>query len=189
MKRLFLTFLVLTISANTFAQRQGPSRGDGRVFDRPGRDDGRPGPGGDRPNDHRRPGTGRDDYRGGYNGRPTPSYPDYRPGPYRPGPSRVVVGPRYSPRRDSGRYIRVTIRPNIIWHTGFGYTCGYYGDLMLNGYNIHNFSYESDCYQALNDIRMYGDFCDNEDLFDQNGRLEAQFNYNYECRDALGYYY
>ena len=42
---------------------------------------------------------------------------------------------------------------------------------------------------ALSDIRMYGDFCDGSDLYDQSGILEASFYYNYECRDALGYYY
>lgn len=185
MKSLILSLIVLTLSADSFAQAHG--RGDGRVFDRPGRDDGRPGPGGDRPSDHRRPGTGRDDYRGGYTG--GQYTPDYRPGPNRPGPSREVVGPRYNPNRNSRRIIRSYRRSPIIWSTSFGYSCGYYGDLMLNGRLVHNFRFSSDCSQALSDIRNYGDFCDQEDLYDQSGMMEAQFNFSYECRDALGYYY
>lgn len=85
--------------------------------------------------------------------------------------------------------IRTTRRAPITWSYGFGYTCGTFGDLRLNGRLIHDFRFSSDCYEALSDIRIYGDFCDNEDLYDQSGYLEAQFTFNYECRDALGWYY
>lgn len=122
--------------------------------------------------------------------------PDYRPGPviirdrhpdYRRGP--VIVGPRYNPNRHSTRVIRTTRRSPVIWSTGFGYSCGAFGDLLLNGRLIHSFRFSSDCYTALEDIRIYGDFCDGEDLYDQSGILEAQFTWDYECREALGWYY
>jgi hypothetical protein len=121
---------------------------------------------------------------------PGPSRPGpvvVRPGPSRPGP--VVVGPRYNPNPHSRRVIRTVRRPVIVWDRGFGYACGRFGELLLNGYVVHNFRFSSDCSQALIDIRNYGDFCDNEDLYDQSGRLEAQFTFNYECRNALGWYY
>lgn len=60
---------------------------------------------------------------------------------------------------------------------------------LETAYVVHNFRFSSDCSQALIDIRNYGDFCDNEDLYDQSGRLEAQFTFSYECRNALGWYY
>lgn len=122
-------------------------------------------------------------------GRNNPAPGRYNPNPYpnRPGP--VVVGPRYNPNRNSRRVIRTTRRPVIIWDRGFGYTCGAYGDLYLNNRLVHNFRFSSDCSQALYDIRNYGDFCDNEDLYDQSGMLEAQFTFSSECRNALGWYY
>lgn len=144
--------------------------------------------------------------------RPTPRGPRYNPprrseprynpnpgrGPHRPAPGRVnrhprrpgpviVVGPRYSPR--PGRVIHRNRRGPVVWRTGFTYACSPYGDLMFNGRTIHQFRFSSDCSQALRDIRRYGDFCDREDLYDRSGRLEAQFTFNYECRNALGYYY
>lgn len=208
MKVFLLAFMSLTISAEVFAQRgsRGPvsSRGtiargsgsidrggsvtnpySGRNRDIPGRDDGRPGPGGDRPSDHRyttpyeRPITERYDrpiYRGPvYNG------PYYRGG--------VVITPRYIPYGRPVRIYRTYRRPPIIWSVPFGYTCGIYGELSVNGQYIHNFIYSSDCYSAIEDIRLYGDFCDDADLYDQTGILEAQFSSNYECREAIGYYY
>jgi hypothetical protein len=108
--------------------------------------------------------------------------PDYRPGP-------VIVGPRYNPNRYSTRVIRTYRRDPVIWNTGFGYSCGAFGDLLVSGRLVHNFRFSQDCYTALEDIRLYGDFCDGEDLFDQSGALEAQFTFDYECRNALGYYY
>lgn len=167
MKFFILGLFALLMSAETFAQVRGPRYnppGGGR-HDR--YDDRRPGPG---------PGPGRYDR---YD-----RYDDRRPGP-------VIVGPRYSPRRDSGRIIRTTRRSPVIWSSGFGYQCaGYMNDqLILNGRLVHVFRYSGDCFTALSDIRVYGDFCDQEDLYDQSGRLEAQFTFNYECRNALGYYY
>lgn len=161
MKLFILSILALLISAEAFAQHR-PGRGgrDDRRYDR--RDDRR---------DHRR-----DDRR------------DYRPGPSRPG-RVIVVGPRYSPNRYSRRIIREIRRSPIIWSSGFGYACGRFGELMLNGRLVHNFRFSSDCMQALSDIRIYGDFCDQEDLYDQSGILEAQFTFSSECRQALGYYY
>lgn len=64
-----------------------------------------------------------------------------------------------------------------------------YGDLLLNGIRQHTFSYSMDCNQAISDIRIYGDYCDNDIMYDQSGYMEAQFYSNYECREALGYYY
>lgn len=116
-----------------------------------------------------------------------------RPGPVivNPGPSRRV-GPRYVPNSRSRRVYRSSRRPTVIWDRGFNYYCSYSTLLDNNGFNsrpIHNFNFSSDCQQALADIRDYGDFCDNEDLYDQSGILEAQFTFNYECRNALGWYY
>lgn len=130
--------------------------------------------------------------------RPDPGYGRPFPGPQHPG--RVIVrpspgpgygrpvGPRYNPPGNR-RVIRTARRPVLTWNTGFGYACGNYGELFLGGRLVHNFSYAPDCYTALNDIRYYGDFCDYSDLYDQSGRLEAQFYYPEECRNALGWYY
>ncbi len=112
------------------------------------------------------------------------SYSTYRD-PY----SYSRVAPRTIYRQYSTRYIRTIPRPAPIWTYGFGYSCGYYGDLTLNGRPIHNFAYSSDCQQAIQDIQIYGDFCDNADMIDQTGYLEAAFSSNWECRDALPYYY
>ena len=112
-------------------------------------------------------------------------YNDYRPG-YRQYP--VVVGPNYNPP-GSRRVIRTVRREPVVWSTGFGYSCNMYGDLTLNGRYVHNFNYSSDCHQALSDIRYYGDFCDQNELYDQSGYLEARFSYSSECRQALGWYY
>ncbi len=46
-----------------------------------------------------------------------------------------------------------------------------------------------DCNDAMIDIRIYGDFCDDDLMFDQTGYMEAQFASNFECREALGWYY
>lgn len=106
--------------------------------------------------------------------------------PYNNGP--VIVGPRYNPP-SSRRVIRTVRRPQVIWSSGFGYTCNSWGDLSLNGRQVHTFRFSSDCQQAISDIRYYGDFCDMEDLYDQTGYLEAQFTFSSECRSALGWYY
>ena len=164
MRFTLLALITLIVSADTFAQSR-------RVIVRPGRTT-------------TTVVTRRPDYR-----------PDYRPGPvivdrrpdYRPGP--VIVGPRYNPNRTSTRVIRTYRRDPVIWNSGFGYQCGAFGDLTLNGRLVHSFRFSSDCYTALEDIRVYGDFCDGEDLYDQTGILEAQFTWDYECRQALGYYY
>lgn len=100
----------------------------------------------------------------------------------------VIVGPRYNPPH-SRRVIRTVRRPQIIWDSGFGYQCNSWGDLSLNGRQVHTFRFNSDCQQAISDIRYYGDFCDMEDLYDQSGYLEAQFTFSSECRSALGWYY
>lgn len=164
MKLAILAILAVLFSAESFAQRviiRGtPS--PGRVINRP-------------------------------NGRPVPGpviinrRPDYRPGPVRPGP--VIVGPRYNPNRYSTRVIRTYRRDPYVWTSGFGYSCGAYGDLLLNGGLVHSFRFSQDCFTALEDIRLYTDFCDGEDLYDQSGMLQAQFTWDYECRQALGYYY
>lgn len=171
MKVAIFAMLAVLFSAESFAQRvviRGtPS--PGRVINRPG---------------PTRPGPVIVDRR-----------PDYRPGPvivnrrpdYRPGP--VIVGPRYNPNRYSTRVIRTYRRDPYVWTNGFGFTCGAYGDLQLNGSFVHNFRFSQDCYTALEDIRLYTDFCDGEDLYDQTGMLQAQFTFDYECRQALGYYY
>jgi hypothetical protein len=110
-----------------------------------------------------------------------PSY-----GPYYNGVR--IVGPRYNPNPYSRRYMQSTRR----YYTGtsmiLGYSC-YYGQLLQNGLTIHNFSWSSDCTQAVSDISYYGDFCDGADLYDQTGRHEASFTWNEECRSALGWYY
>lgn len=187
MKVLFISALALVVTSEAFAQNRAPRQpGNGRVIDRPGYDDGRPGRGGDAPRDHRAPQPrDRETYR------PTPQT---RPAPQtRPGPGRVVVPqrnmPRYVPHATPRRIYRPAIRPTITWSYGFGYACSPYGELLLNGRYIHRFTFSSECMQALNDIRLYGDFCNRSDLYDQSGRLEAQFYYDYECREALGWYY
>lgn len=116
--------------------------------------------------------------------------PDYRPGPVivvRPGPGRVVITPRRTYR--PGRVYRSYRRTPIIWSVPFGYSCNMYGDLALNGRPIHNFRYSMDCHDAVSDIRIYGDYCDDNVMFDQTGYMEAEFSSRYECRDALGWYY
>lgn len=113
---------------------------------------------------------------------------DSRPGPVivvRPG--RVVINPRRTYR--TGRIHRSYRRSPIIWSQPFGYSCNIYGDLALNGRPIHNFRYSMDCHEAISDIRVYGDFCDDNVMFDQSGYMEADFSSRYECRDALGWYY
>ena len=201
MKSLIFALLTLTMTAETFAQRSPRSSRDGanyvgsrgRAIDRPGIDDGRPGPGGDAQvrygnpsrrvrdldiTNPRRPlndpyGT-RYDYDYGYRS----DYGTYRP-EYRP---------RYIPHT-SRRIMRSLRRPHIVWSTGFGYQCSMWGELLLNGRMIHSFISPYDCNLALSDIRLYGDFCNGADLYDQTGILEGQFNNNYECREALGWYY
>jgi hypothetical protein len=64
-----------------------------------------------------------------------------------------------------------------------------FGDLALNGRSVHNFRYSMDCNEAVSDIRVYGDFCDDNVMFDQTGYMEAEFASRYECREALGWYY
>lgn len=123
-------------------------------------------------------------------GRTTVYYPSTTYHTYDPYPTYGVrvVGPRYNPPGIS-RYIRDVRRPRVIWSSGFGYSCNMWGELTLNGRLIHSFRYSGDCSQALSDIQYYGDFCDYEDLYDQSGLLQAQFNYSSECRSALGWYY
>jgi hypothetical protein len=165
MKLFILGVFSLVLSVEAFAQRgHGPSRG-GRNdrFDRYEQ----------RENNRRE--HSRND-----------RYDDYRPGPSR---GSIIVGPRYNPNRNSVRIIRSTRRPIIIWSSGFGYSCNMYGQLQVNGRFVHQFSYSSDCSLALSDIQSYGDFCDQEDLYDQTGFLEAQFSHPMECRQALGWYY
>ena len=168
MRLIALSLMTLLVASEAFAQRapRGPR------YNPPGRND-RPAP--------------RPDYRPA----PTPR-PDYRPGPVvvRPGPvvhSRVVVRPRTVYR--TGRVYRDYRRSPVIWTQSFGYSCNAYGDLTLNGRRIHNFRYSMDCYDAVNDIRVYGDYCDDDVMYDQSGYMEAQFSSRYECRDALGWYY
>jgi hypothetical protein len=98
-----------------------------------------------------------------------------------------VITPRRTYR--PGRVYRSYRRTPIIWSIPFGYSCNAYGDLALNGRSLHNFRYSMDCYDAVSDIRIYGDFCDDDIMFDQTGYMEAQFSSRYECREALGWYY
>ena len=131
--------------------------------------------------------------RGGRGGRgPVVTGPRYNPpGPvsrydrydHRRGP--VVIHRRVGP----GRTYRSYSRGPVIWSTGFGYTCGVRGDLGLNSRFIHDFYASYDCHQAISDIRIYGDFCNGGDLYDQSGFHEASFSSSFECRQALGYYY
>ncbi|HXH32564.1 MAG TPA: hypothetical protein VNJ01_17330 [Bacteriovoracaceae bacterium] len=100
--------------------------------------------------------------------------------------TRIVIGPRYTPNRSYSRVIRDQRRTSYI--RDYGYTCDF-GSMYLNGRMIHNFYYNNDCHEALRDLRAYGDFCDGADMFDSVGRMEGQFSSNYECIDALGYYY
>ncbi len=162
MRLLVLSIITLMISAEAFAQRapRGPR------YNPPGRND--------RPD--YRPGPSRPDYR-----------PDYRPGPVIVRPGRVVITPRRTYR--PGRIYRDYRRSPIIWSQPFGYSCNMYSDLALNGRRIHNFRYSMDCHEAISDIRLYGDYCDDNIMFDQSGYMEAEFSSRYECRDALGWYY
>lgn len=175
MKMILPALLIMMISAEAFAQRGGGGRA------------GRGGGGSVRP---ARPSAAPRATRPQISPRVTrpqvPSRPSYRPGPVRP---HVRVAPRYVVNRHSYRTLRITRRAPIIWSTGFGYACTYGGQLLLNSLPVHNFYSEYECSQAISDIRIYGDFCDREDLYDQSGILEAQFNSDYECREALGYFY
>lgn len=181
MKLFVLSLITLMCATEVFAQRgpryNPPGRGD--------RNDHRPGPGPGRYDNDR---YDRHDHDRGRN--------DYRPGPVivRPGPGPVVINPgrgrvvirqTYRP----GRVYRDYRRPPIIWSVPFGYSCGIYGDLRLNGRTVHTFRYSMDCQAAITDIRLYGDFCDDDVMYDQSGYMEAQFYSNYECRESLGYYY
>lgn len=111
-----------------------------------------------------------------------------RPVVYRTGPV-IRVAPRYVYNGYSRRHLRTVVRPPIVWTQPFGYQCNQWEQLTLNGQFIHDFNYLGECAQAIQDIRVYGDFCDGEDLYDQTGIQEAQFTFDYECREALGYYY
>jgi hypothetical protein len=196
MKNLLLALLTLTAAFEASAQRR-----TGRVGQRYNP------PGGvstSRPAPHL----------GGHHGgsvvvaRPTPGYggpvvihrppmgrpvgPRYNP----PGPRRPVVyhnAPSYRvhPRYvyNQYRHLRNVVRAPLAWTLPFGYTCNQYEQLMINGQYLHNFNWQGECFQAIQDIRVYGDFCDGADLYDQTGVLEAQFSFDYECRNALGYYY
>lgn len=172
MKLVILSILSIIITSTASAQVRGPRYNP-------------PGGGTSRSTTTYHPGNGRTHTQTTYygNGRTTTYYPS---APHATGPR--VIGPRYNPP-GSSRYIRTTRRPQVIWSTGFGYTCNIYGELQLNGRHIHTFRFSSDCSTALSDIQYYGDFCDYEDLYDQTGYLEAQFNYSSECRSALGWYY
>lgn len=99
------------------------------------------------------------------------------------------VGPRYNPPGRMARSYRTEVRP-WQWQPSNSLSCDNWSNtLNMNGYRIHDFMFNSDCQQAIYDIQNYGDFCDNADLFDQSGALEAQFSFEYECRNALGWYY
>lgn len=87
-----------------------------------------------------------------------------------------------------GRIFRPVRRP-VEWRQPFGYGCTDASQLILSGQQVHNFQSVPECEQAIQDIYDTTDFCDAEDLFDQNGEQIAQFNDNNECREALGYYY
>lgn len=181
MKMIVLSLFAVLLTSEAFAQRR-TTGGVGPRYNPPGsRVD--PYPTTSRPAPTRTTTTTTyyDDYGYGYN--------DYRPGyttTYRPGP--IVVGPRYNPP-GSRRVIRTVRRDPVIWSSGFGYQCNIYGELTLNGRYVHGFRYSSDCSQALSDIRNYGDFCDQDELYDQTGYLEARFTWASECRQALGWYY
>jgi hypothetical protein len=98
------------------------------------------------------------------------------------------VGPRYNPYGINRSY-RTVIR-NYSWIPTNRLSCDSWNNtLNLNGYRIHDFMFNSECQQAIYDIQNYGDFCDDADLYDQNGQLTAQFSWESECRDALGWYY
>jgi hypothetical protein len=166
MRFIVLTLITLISASEVFAQRgpryNPPGRGD--------RHDSRPGP------------SHRPDYR--HDNGPVYRH-DYRPGPIVTG--RVVISPRHVYR--TGRIYRTYRRTPIIWSVPFGYSCNMFGDLALNGISMHNFRYNMDCNEAVSDIRLYGDFCDDDTMYDQSGYMEAQFSSRYECREALGYYY
>lgn len=164
MKLFILGLFSLVLSVEAFAQRGG--RGGSRGYERFDRYEQR--------EQNRREHARRD------------RYDNHRSGP---SIEVIITGPRYYPNSRSGRVIRSTRRPVIIWNQGFGYACNMYGQLMLNGRTIHSFSYGSDCTTALIDIQNYGDFCDQADLYDQYGYLEAQFSHPMECRQALGWFY
>lgn len=106
---------------------------------------------------------------------------------YGRGNGPIVIGPRYNP--NGNRRVRTARRAPVSWGRGFNYSCGRFGELIVNGSPVHSFRYAEECVQALNDIRRYGDFCDNEDMYSRFGALEAQFNFAYQCRAALGWYY
>lgn len=174
MKFIVLSLFAVLLTSEAFAQRR--SGGVGPRYNPPGDSRGNS----SRPTATHRPGSSTY-YENDYN--------EYRPGyptTYRPGP--IIVGPRYNPP-GSRRVIRTVRRDPVIWSSGFGYECNYYNQLTLNGRFIHDFTFSSDCYQAVSDIRNYGDFCDYEDLYDQTGYLEARFTFSSECRQALGWYY
>lgn len=198
MKIFLLAILTLTVAFEASAQRRsGPV---GPRYNPSGRVSPGPGPG---PRRHH-PGTtvvvtpGHDRWGNVVNRpvfpSPRPVGPRYnppmgrRPVVYRTGPV-IRVAPRYVYNSYSNRYIRPVIRQPIIWNQPFSYSCNAYEQLLLNGSYVHDFNFQGECYQAIQDIHVYGDFCDGEDLFDQSGALEAQFTFDYECRDALGYYY
>ncbi len=170
MKFIMLGLLALTLSAESFAQhrRNGGGRGGPVVT----------GPRYNPPGGGRYDNRGRNDWNDHRN--------DYRTGPigggYRRGP--VVIH-----RQHSYRTYRDYRRTPVIWSYGFGYTCDYTSTLRLNGSYLHDFFASYDCSQALSDIRIYGDFCDGGDLYDQTGYREASFSSSYECREALGYFY
>lgn len=171
MKIFLLTILTLTVAFEASAQR-------------------RTGPVGPRYN----PGSHPPGTRVVVTPRPRPVGPRYnppvvrRPHVYQTGPV-VRVAPRYVYNSYSRRYLRPVMRNRIVWTQPFGYSCNAYEQLLLNGHYVHDFDFQGDCYQAIQDIRMFGDFCDGEDLYDQTGVLEARFTFHYECRNALGYYY
>jgi hypothetical protein len=98
------------------------------------------------------------------------------------------VGPRYNPPGFNRSY-RSVIR-DWTWQPSNRLSCdSWTNTLNFNGYYVHDFMFNSECQQAIYDIQNYGDFCDNSDLYDQNGSLTAQFTWESECRNALGWYY
>lgn len=177
MKFIALSLLAVVFSSEVSAQVRGPR------YNPPGRTPTtRPAPTPSRPGTYPQPPViVRDN---GYR----PTVPSYNPGPR-------VVGPRYNPPGRNVRIVRDVRRTPVIWNSGFyttGYRCDAFDLIQVTSYNsIHlaRFWDSYDCNQALRDLEIYGDYCLNDELYDRNGRLEAQFWSNAECRNALGYYY
>lgn len=97
--------------------------------------------------------------------------------------------PRRIYNSHSHRAYRAARRPVIVWNQPFTYGCTARAVLMYGNHVLRNFYSFPQCKQAIQDIRMFGDFCYGADMIDQSGVLEAQFDSEYECREALPFYY